>query len=327
MSNELSSFQNSLSGAVTGFFSGVLTAPLDVLKIRMQLQKASNGGVLKYNHIIRSIIKICREEGIRALWKGNIAAQYLSISYNAIQFYVYEKCMRTFNKLRDERNCNIPSSVQNFVSGAVSGANAVIATYPFDFLRTRFATQGNHHLYRNIPQATYMVIKNEGIKSLYKGVVPSVISIIPYIGTSFQAHAFFMDYFNRFTNKYPKSQKYLTDGTKNFITGGMAGIISKCVTMPMDNIRKVMQINGEIVRRYKDVYAIEIHENNSTKLFSCMRTVYRTEGIRGFYKGLKPSLIKSTYGTALTFFLLEECHSACRWYNKQKQIKEQENIS
>jgi len=37
MSDELSNFQNSLSGAVAGFFSGVLTAPFDVLKIRMQV--------------------------------------------------------------------------------------------------------------------------------------------------------------------------------------------------------------------------------------------------------------------------------------------------
>ncbi|ORX59936.1 mitochondrial thiamine pyrophosphate carrier 1 [Piromyces finnis] len=323
MSNELSNLQNTLSGAVTGFLSGVLTAPLDVLKIRMQLQKSTNGGVLKYNHILKSIIRICREEGIKALWKGNIAAQYLSISYGAVQFYIYEQSMKGFNKLRDEKKYPIPYGVQNFVSGAISGANAVIATYPFDFLRTRFATQGNIHLYRNIPQATYLVIKNEGIKSLYKGVVPSVVSIIPYIGTSFQTHSVALDYINRFTDKYPKTKKYLNDGTKNFISGGVAGILSKCVTMPLDNMRKVMQVNGEIAKRYKDVYAIEIQENNSTKFFSCMKNMYHTEGIKGFYKGIKPSLIKSTYGTALTFFLLGECHSACRWYNKQKKLKEE----
>jgi len=323
MSNELSNFQNTISGAVTGFLSGIMTAPLDVLKIRMQLQKSSNGGVLKYNHILRSIVKICREEGIRALWKGSIAAQYLSISYGAVQFYIYEQCMKGFNKLRDEKKYPIPHSVQNFVSGAISGANAVIVTYPFDFLRTRFATQGNVHLYRNIPQATYIVIKNEGIKSLYKGVVPSVVSIIPYIGTSFQAHAVALDYINRFTDKYPKSKKYLSDGTKNFISGGVAGVLSKCVTMPLDNMRKVMQVNGEIAKRYKDVYAIEIQENNSTRFFSCMKNMYRSEGIKGFYKGIKPSLLKSTYGTALTFFLLGECHSVCRWYNKQKKLKEE----
>jgi len=319
MSDELSNFQNSLSGAVAGFCSGVLTAPFDVLKIRMQLQKASNGGVLKYNHILKSIVKICKEEGIRALWKGNIAAQYLSISYGAVQFYIYEQCMKTFNKLRNENKYTVPKSIQNFVAGAISGANAVVVTYPFDFLRTRFATQGNHHLYRNIPQATYLVIKNEGVKALYKGVVPSVVSIIPYIGTSFQAHSVAMNYFNRFTDKYPNTKKYLSDGTKNFISGGIAGILSKCVTLPMDNMRKVMQVNGEIAKRYKNVYAIEIQENNSTRFFGCMKNMYRTEGIRGFYKGLKPSLIKSTYGTALTFFLLEECHSVCRLYNQRKQ--------
>ncbi len=37
MSNELSNFQNTLSGAVTGLLSGLMTSPLDVLKIRMQV--------------------------------------------------------------------------------------------------------------------------------------------------------------------------------------------------------------------------------------------------------------------------------------------------
>jgi len=90
----------------------------------------------------------------------------------------------------------------------------------------------------------------------------------------------------------------------------------------MDNMRKVMQVNGEIVKYNKDVYAVEIHENNSTRFFGCMKNMYRNEGLRGFYKGLKPSLIKSTYGTALTFFLLEECHSVCKWYNRRKQLNE-----
>ncbi|KAG4087992.1 mitochondrial thiamine pyrophosphate carrier 1 [Neocallimastix lanati (nom. inval.)] len=322
MSDELSNFQNSLSGAVAGFFSGVLTAPFDVLKIRMQLQKASYGGVLKYNHIFRSMIKICKEEGISALWKGNISAQYLSVSYGAVQFYIYEQCIKGFNKLRNENKYSVPKSIENFVAGAIAGANAVVVTYPFDFLRTRFASQGNYHLYKNIPQAVYIVIKKEGVKSLYKGVVPSVVSIVPYMGTSFQAHSIAMKYFNRFTDKYPNTKKYFSDGTKNFISGGIAGIISKCATMPMDNMRKVMQVNGEIVKYNKDVYAVEIHENNSTRFFGCMKNMYRNEGLRGFYKGLKPSLIKSTYGTALTFFLLEECHSVCKWYNRRKQLNE-----
>jgi len=38
MSNELSNLQNTISGAVTGFLSGIMTAPLDVLKIRMQVR-------------------------------------------------------------------------------------------------------------------------------------------------------------------------------------------------------------------------------------------------------------------------------------------------
>lgn len=322
MGKEISNLQTSISGAITGVSTGILTNPLDVVKIRMQLQKSTNSAI-KYKGTFHGLGKVIKEEGISALWKGNISAQYLHFSYGAIQFYYYERCMSYFKKMNDEKKYNIPPHFQTFVSGALAGATAVIATYPFDLLRTRFSAQGNYHVYKNTVQATKIIIRNEGISSLYKGVVPSVLSIVPYIGTSFLSHDFFMQNLDSLQEKYPDKCKYLTNGVKNFISGGFAGVVSKTVTMPLDTIRKVMQVNGEIAQSMKNVYAVDIQENKSKRLFSCMKNVYKKEGIQGFYKGLGPSMIKSTYGTAMTFLIMNECQSFFKWWNNRENTKKE----
>jgi solute carrier family 25 thiamine pyrophosphate transporter 19 len=76
-----------IAGAFAGGVARLLTAPLDVLKIRFQLQ--SNSGK-KYTSIIQSLKSIVSEEGFFSLWKGNISATFLWISYSMIQFTVYD---------------------------------------------------------------------------------------------------------------------------------------------------------------------------------------------------------------------------------------------
>lgn len=55
-----------LSGAFAGTVSTVLTMPIDVVKTRMQGVGASQ----EYPNVWKSLVKIFREEGLKALWKG-----------------------------------------------------------------------------------------------------------------------------------------------------------------------------------------------------------------------------------------------------------------
>ena len=63
--------------------------PLDVLKIRFQLQ-VENRAERKYTNVVQALAKIFKEEGAGALWKGHMPAQYLSIMYGVCQFTVFE---------------------------------------------------------------------------------------------------------------------------------------------------------------------------------------------------------------------------------------------
>ncbi|CAG8693529.1 3741_t:CDS:2, partial [Scutellospora calospora] len=95
VSNQLSPIETSICGAVAGAVSRLVASPLDVVKIRLQLQtgistfgltskqQVSQSKIIgrKYNGMLHAISMIIREEGIRGLWKGNLSAEYLYLSY------------------------------------------------------------------------------------------------------------------------------------------------------------------------------------------------------------------------------------------------------
>lgn len=73
-----------IAGAFSGTVARMLTAPLDVLKIRSQLHFHG-----KPPSMLASLRSIVKEEGLLALWKGNLSATYLWVTYGMAQFFLY----------------------------------------------------------------------------------------------------------------------------------------------------------------------------------------------------------------------------------------------
>lgn len=121
-----------------------MIAPLDVVKIRLQLQShgppPAPGNVVEapifYKGILRTTRDIARHEGITALWKGNVPAEFLYCTYGAAQFFAYHQASVVCKAF------GLADGATSFVAGAAAGGAATIATYPLDLLRTRFAAQG-----------------------------------------------------------------------------------------------------------------------------------------------------------------------------------------
>lgn len=121
-----------IAGAMAGTVARMLTAPLDVLKIRAQLHfgEAAPSAITT----VRSIIK---EEGVFALWKGNVAATYLWISYGMAQFFLYgtfkawgEKSLHTLNKSQDSsKKTAVLKNLTLFLAGAAAGMVSTLTLY------------------------------------------------------------------------------------------------------------------------------------------------------------------------------------------------------
>lgn len=110
-----------LAGATSSFITRATCQPLDVLKIRFQLQVepvSANSPLSKYKSIAQAAGLIVREEGVSALWKGHVPAQLLSIVYGAVQFWAFETLSREAYALGFYERYK---PVTHFACGALSG--------------------------------------------------------------------------------------------------------------------------------------------------------------------------------------------------------------
>ncbi|XP_006145877.1 mitochondrial thiamine pyrophosphate carrier isoform X3 [Tupaia chinensis] len=135
-------FEVAVAGSVSGLVTRVLISPLDVIKIRFQLQierLSRSDPNAKYHGILQAARQILQEEGPAAFWKGHIPAQLLSISYGAVQFLSFEFLTELVHR---GSAYNAQEFSVHFVCGGLSACMATLAVHPVDVLRTRFAAQG-----------------------------------------------------------------------------------------------------------------------------------------------------------------------------------------
>ncbi|XP_036125348.1 mitochondrial thiamine pyrophosphate carrier isoform X2 [Molossus molossus] len=181
----ISKFEVALSGSLSGFVTRALISPLDVIKIRFQLQiehLSRSDPNAKYHGILQAGRQILQEEGPTAFWKGHIPAQLLSIGYGAVQFLSFEMLTELVHRasVHDARDSSV-----HFVCGGLSACVATLAVHPVDVLRTRFAAQGEPRVYKTLRDAVATMYRTEGPLVFYKGLTPTLIAIFPYAGFQF----------------------------------------------------------------------------------------------------------------------------------------------
>ena len=269
---------NSSNAIVAGAFAGavarIFVAPLDVIKIRLQIQKENYSLTnAKYKGAVSAMATIAREEGIRkGLWAGTLPALCLWIPYTGIQFGM-------LNLLLTSSNNN------NFLFGAVAGATATIATYPFDIIRTQLASQGIPKTYNGVFDAFYGLLRR---RKLYAGLGITLIEIVPATSVQFGVYGYL--------DKKMNSDK---NSKNHFAKGFIAGSCARVAIHPLDVMKKRLQVVG--LKRAASYGAAE----TAHKAFPLVVSILKTEGPRGFYKGLVPALCKSAPSSAITFGVYE----------------------
>lgn len=108
--------------------AALFTNPIDVVKIRLQLQgegkckgykgKAIGGGNIGLFAMFRVILK---EEGLLAFWKGVVPSLLREITYSSIRLGAYEP-VRNFMSSAEEREGGQISLWKKLLAGASAGA-------------------------------------------------------------------------------------------------------------------------------------------------------------------------------------------------------------
>jgi solute carrier family 25 thiamine pyrophosphate transporter 19 len=271
-----------------------------VIKIRLQLQIHSLSDPLShqgvrgpiYKGIAGTLKQILREEGLTALWKGNIPAEGLYLSYCALQFLTYRSANMALTS--DTVPYKLPSTACSFISGAFAGTVATTSTYPLDLLRTRFAAQGKERLYKGLFSGIAMIHRNEGTKGFFRGLTAANAQIIPYMGLFFTLYETFKPIVH--ATQLPLEWAGSADG----ISGIMASVLAKTVVYPLDTVRKRLQVQGPSRSMY-------VHRNipEYKGITGTIRTILMREGLRGLYRGLTVALVKAAPTSAVTVWTFE----------------------
>lgn len=310
-----------LCGGCAGLVSRFFIAPLDVLKIRLQLQ--SSGEKAVYTGILQGFQQIIRKEGITGLWKGNVSAEWLYVTYSASQFLTYTQltrfCQRYLSSSSDSGvvGVPVPESTYAFIAGAGAGAVATTLTYPFDLFRTRFAAQSGRRsgsaragggseskvVYSALRHAFGVLLKDEGWRGMYRGLGASILQIVPYMGLLF--------------GTYEPTRAFLVregvpSGWDAGVAGLLAGSISKTGVFPLDLIRKRLQVQGPTRMSY---FLKDIPEYSGIR--GTIRKVWKVEGVTGFYKGLGVSLLKSAPSSAITLWTFEQSSKLLKYVERR----------
>ncbi|GAB7364951.1 hypothetical protein MBLNU230_g5736t1 [Neophaeotheca triangularis] len=288
-----------VAGAIAGLVSRFCIAPLDVVKIRLQLHYHSLSEPLSRNPqqsknagVFTTAKDILRHEGLPGFWKGNIPAEALYLSYGAAQFLAYRSTTQALDKLAETSQIPIPATAKSFTAGALAGTATTTVTYPLDLLRTRFAAQGTERVYTGLIASVRDITRTEGTAGFFRGVGAGIAQIVPYMGLFFALYEGL---------KPVAADIQLPFGSGDAVAGVTASVLSKSAVYPLDTVRKRLQVQGPSRARYVGG-RIPVY---GTGVAGTLAMIVKREGLRGLYRGLTVGLIKAAPASAVTMWSYE----------------------
>mgnify|MGYP000894673514 CR=1 FL=1 len=112
--------------------SATSTHPLDLIKIRMQIQPTLADGSKKYKNMVQGIFLVAKEEGIRkGMYKGIEGAWMRESVYSTLRLGLYEPIKRTAGVNKDS------PFIFKFMAGSASGLIGSVIANPADLLKIR----------------------------------------------------------------------------------------------------------------------------------------------------------------------------------------------
>ncbi|CAH0694296.1 unnamed protein product [Spodoptera exigua] len=298
-------YESAVAGGMAGAITRAVAQPLDVLKIRFQLQLEPIRNGSKYSSILQAVSSIVKEEGILTLWSGHVPAQFLSISYGILQFSVFEQLTQVCQS-SDLQFYNAHKHWINFSNGGVAAAVGTVASFPFDTVRTRLiAEQKTKKAYKGFTHAITSMVRTEGVGALYKGLTPTLGQIAPHAGIQFAVYRFLTDsvfkkipFFQRQATVHSVVESSLV---ANIIAGSIAGFVSKTAIYPFDLVKKRLQIQG--FQQHRQSFGKQMY---CTGLLDCVKLTITVEGFLALYKGYGPSMLKAVLVSAMHFAVYDE---------------------
>ena len=185
------------------------------------------------------------------------------------------------------------------LAGALAGATSTVLLYPMEVVRFRLTTMER---YRGILDAWCSIAEMEGAGAFYKGLRPSVISILPEAAITYGCFDLLKSAYKRFHGQ--KSIGVMPA----LVCGVSAAFTGQLVAYPLELVARRSQVGG------------------SDNILMVLRSTVRAEGWQGLYRGIVPASAKVIPMACVSFAVYESVRAAMQWAEKWEKRREVECV-
>ncbi|CDK28163.1 unnamed protein product [Kuraishia capsulata CBS 1993] len=280
-----------LLGSLAGAFGATMVYPIDLVKTRMQNQVNFS----KYSSYWDCFRKVFKHEGARGFYSGLLPQLVGVAPEKAIKLTVNDLVRSIGAKMSPGGDITMAWEV---LAGCSAGACQVVFTNPLEITKIRLQVQGEtlrHHAMDSaaakaagkpelpplVPKTAFSIVKELGIRGLYKGASACLLRDVPFSAIYFPTYANIKKHLFKLDPKDPTKRDHL-ESWQLLISGALAGMPAAYLTTPCDVIKTRLQVEtrpGE--RQYKGIRA------------SAARIV-REEGFRALFKGGLARIFRSS---------------------------------
>jgi hypothetical protein len=279
-----------------------LCLPLDMLKVRMQLQnELAPPGVPRLG-LAAMAVHVARTEGVGAFYVGLPAAVMRQSTYGGL-------CFASYPVLRDALSPSATAADAplraRIMAGAVAGASAAALANPTDVVKVRLqadgrlqALEGTPPRYSSTGHAFAAILRVEGLAAFWRGTLPNVQRATVVNGAGIAAYdhskqtaktllgegdSLGVRVSNRFSNRpackcSPRRSSLPTGDSlgARFVAALAGGVVTSLAGTPFDVLKtRMMNQGGGMQAKY-------------TGTLSCALATVRAEGVLALWKGLLP---------------------------------------
>lgn len=274
-----------LMGGVSAAVSKTCASPIEVVKLRLQNVDAmlKSGSLEKpYGGIMDCATTIVKDEGVKALWKGNGTNVIRYFPTQALNFSLKDYFKRLFGKSK-EKDGYLVWFLGNLASGGAAGSVSLFFVYSLDYARTRLsndlknAKKGGEKQFTGLIDVYKKTLASDGFTGLYRGFVISCVGIVIYRGL----------YFGIYDSLKPILPANLRDSMMaNFLLGWGVTVGAGLASYPIDTIRRRMMMTSGEAEKYSGS-------------IDCAQKILAKEGVKSFFKGAAANILRGVAGAGV----------------------------
>ena len=297
-------WRDAVAGAIAGAFSKSAMAPVERVKLLLQLQDSAKG--IAGNTAWQVARNIYFQEGVFAFWRGNVPNVLRTAGQTALNLalmdYYKDVALSTMfegfflnqqSRITKEEADRRRKLVVSFVSGGLAGGTSTTVLYPIEYMRTRLAMDQGRSMearqYQGMADVVMKTVRADGITGLYQGygiaLWGSVVYRLLLLG-GYDVVKRELQLAKEMDSSKPTKSMNLTE---RFLLAQLVSLSAGTICYPIDSVRRRLMMQAGKSKKER-LYRNSLH---------CFRQVWTREGIWGFYLGLGPNLVRSIGGALM----------------------------